>query len=313
MGSCFTESIGRIMGGLKYDVDMNPFGVLYNPMSVGNGLKILLENEEFDKNNLVKHHGLWHSFSHHGQFSSVDERETLERINLRIKGSSDFLHTSDFLFLTFGTAWVYRYAKTNEIVSNCHKIPAREFVRERVSAEKIIDTYSEILHKIWQVNPRLKVIFTVSPIRHWKDGAVENQRSKSTLFLAIDRLEELFPDKCAYFPSYEIVMDELRDYRFYAPDMLHLSEVAVSYIWERFSETFVDDDSLKISKEVSKINSAVKHRSISSESSDYHDFIKTFLKKTEEMGQRFPFLDFKLEKTFFNTRMDNLGAQEDGT
>ena len=229
-------------------------------------------------------------------------------INRRIKRSATFLKESGFLFLTFGTAWIYRYKKSGELVSNCHKIPAREFVRERLSVQQIVKVYCEFLNKSWQINPDLVFVFTVSPIRHCKDGAVENQRSKSTLILAVYQLiQELGTDKCAYFPSYEIVMDELRDYRFYAEDMLHISEVAIKHIWSRFETALINPESIEIAREVQKISNAVKHRPINKKSLEYSKFLLSFLNKLELLENRFPYLNLKLEKEYFNVKIEEFG------
>ena len=202
VGSCFTENIGNKMAELKYNVDINPFGILYNPVSVANGLQILLQKKEFTDSDLIKADGLNHSFYHHGRFSAVNKKETLKRINERIYASSEFLKKTEFLFITFGTAWVYRYKKTGNIVSNCHKIPSAEFKRERLQIEEIVNIYRILISELKKQNPDLKVVFTVSPVRHWKDGAVENQRSKAVLILAIDELiRECGENFCSYFPA----------------------------------------------------------------------------------------------------------------
>lgn len=309
MGSCFTENVGAKMEALKYPVDINPFGILYNPLSVANGLQLLLEEKTFSANDLIEHNGLWHSFSHHGRFSHNEQNKALHEINNRIKNSTAFLKQADFLFVTFGTAWIYRYKKSRDLVSNCHKIPAREFIRERLSVQQIVDVYRDLLKELWKINPDLKVVFTVSPIRHWKDGAIENQRSKSTLILAVDQLiQEFGIEKCAYFPSYEIVMDELRDYRFYAEDMLHISDVAIKHIWSRFEEALVDAESIEIAREVQKISNAVKHRPINKKTLEYSKFLLSFLRKLELLEKRFPYLNLKLEKEYFNVQIEEFGG-----
>ncbi len=297
MGSCFTENIGLRMANLKYPVDINPFGILYNPVSVANGLNILLKQQRFEKNDLIEHNGFWHSFSHHGRFSSTNAEETLTAINNRISSSGEFLKKADFLFITFGTAWVYRYKKTGQIVSNCHKIPAREFERFRLNVDEIVGKFGEILNRVRNRNNSLKIVFTVSPIRHWKDGAIENQRSKSTLLLAVDQLiKNSGEDKCSYFPSYEIMMDELRDYRFYAEDMIHPSEVAVNHIWEIFQEKLIGPESIEISKKVQKISSALNHKSINKFTNENLLFLNQTLDKINELKQRYPILKFSTEE-----------------
>lgn len=307
MGSCFTENVGQRLENANFQVDINPFGILYNPESVANGLDILLNNKIFSESDLVEHNGLWHSFSHHGKFSAADSDEVLSRINERISTSSAFLKTADFLFITFGTAWVYRHCESKHVVSNCHKIPAREFVRERLSVEQIVDRYKKLLSLIWAVNPELRVVFTVSPIRHWKDGAIENQRSKATLLLAVDQLQQEFKSRCAYFPSYEIVMDELRDYRFYAADMLHMSEVAVDYIYDKFQQALVEEESKKIAEKVLKIRSAVQHKPFNTNTEVFVKFLEQSLQKTLDLEKQFPYLNLKLEKNYFIRHLEHLG------
>lgn len=287
------------MQSLKYPVDINPFGILYNPYSVGNALQWLLDERKFDANDLFQHNGLWHSFMHHGRFSSAKQQEVLEKINSRIGFSSDWLCEADFLFLTFGTAWIYRYRETGDVVANCHKVPAAKFVRERLSVDEIVDIYSELLQRLWLQNPEMKIVFTVSPIRHWKDGAIENQRSKATLILAIDELVKQFSDKCSYFPSYEIVMDELRDYRFYAEDMLHLTDFAIDHIWSVFEESLIDTESRKTALQIQKVVNAMNHRPLNKCSQEFVVFLKKFLKMTEELEKEYPYLNLRLEKEYF--------------
>ncbi len=300
IGSCFTESIGNKMAALKYKVDVNPFGILYNPVSVANGLRILLQNKYFENNDLLHHDGLFYSFSHHGRFSFPTQTETLDAINSRIKSSSELLKKADFLFITFGTAWIYKWKETGQPVSNCHKIPDNEFQRLRLSVTEIVNDYLLLLDEIKKGNPTLKVIFTVSPVRHWKDGAIENQRSKATLLLAIDEIiKKVGNDSCAYFPSYEIMMDELRDYRFYADDMLHISDLAVNYIWDKFVATFIDEESRIAAKEVGKIVKAKNHRQSGKNILAYQNFLKMTLEKIKTMEKKFKGLDMREEKLYF--------------
>ena len=304
-GSCFSENIGQRLIDLKFKVDMNPFGILYNPESIANSLKIIIESRIFSEDDLFCDQGIWNSFYHHSRFSDVDQQATLGKINNRILSSNEFLKKADFLVITFGTAWVYELVKTGQIVSNCHKIPASEFKRFRLEVSDITNVYVELLEQIWKFNPGLKVIFTVSPIRHWKDGAVENQVSKATLLLAIDQLVSGFgKQKCNYFPSYELMMDELRDYRFYAEDMLHLSPVAVDYIFERFCQVAVTKESLKVSKEVVKILKAAMHRPFNNSTSEHNKFIQANLLEIDKLTERFPFLNFSVERTYFEQEME---------
>ncbi|HCY41175.1 MAG TPA: GSCFA domain protein [Prolixibacteraceae bacterium] len=304
MGSCFSENIGLKLQDLKFNVDMNPFGIIYNPVSIANSLKILLEKRIFTEVDLFQDHGLWNSFSHHSRFSDTDREAALEKMNTRIELSSDFLQKADFLIITFGTSWVYELKKSGQVVSNCHKVLSSEFKRFRLGVYEITEAYHELLEQLWIFNPNLKVVFTVSPIRHWKDGAVENQVSKATLLLAIDRLLNGFGNSnCGYFPSYEIMMDELRDYRFYAEDMVHLSPVAIDHIFDHFGKVLMSSDSLKLAKEVIKIRKAVLHRPANSASIEFERFLLYNLEEINKLTINFPYLNFENEKKYLEQEL----------
>lgn len=306
MGSCFSENIGKKLIDLKFRIDMNPFGVLYNPESIANSLRILLEKRVFIEPDLFFDQGQWCSFSHHSRFSGADCETALEKINSRINASNSFLKEADFLILTFGTAWVYELKRTGQIVSNCHKVPASEFRRFRLGVSEIIETYRQLLEELFVFNPNLKVVFTVSPIRHWKDGAVENQVSKATLLLAIDRIKAAFGDQvCGYFPSYELMMDELRDYRFYADDMLHIGQVAVDYIFDRFCKAMVSSESIEISAKVVKIIRAMQHIPFNPHSNEYRKFLQSNLNEISKLETKLPFLDWSNERNYFTSELNN--------
>jgi hypothetical protein len=310
LGSCFSENMGQKMIDLKYQVDMNPFGILYNPESIANSLKIVLEKRIFTADDLFNDQGLWNSFYHHSRFSDVNKEFALEKINNRIAQSHEFLKTLDFMVITFGSSWVYQLKKTGQIVSNCHKINASEFKRFRLEVLEVTELYHELLSKIWKLNPQLKIIFTVSPIRHWKDGAVGNQVSKATLLLAIDHLKHDFEGRgLSYFPSYELMMDELRDYRFYAEDMIHLSSVAIDYIFDRFSKFIISKESSQISNKVLKIRKAMLHRPVNVESVEYEKFLRLTLDEINQLNSNFPTLDFTEEKSYLEQKLSGLKSQ----
>ncbi len=306
-GSCFSENIGQKLFDLKFNVDINPFGILYNPESIANSLKILIENRFFTENDLFQDQGLWNSFYHHSRFSGTDPLTVLEKINNRIVSSHEFLKSADFLVITFGTAWVYELLYTGQIVSNCHKVPAAQFKRFRLGVHEIAEAYRNLLEELWTFNPKLKIVFTVSPIRHWKDGAVENQVSKSTLLLAIDRVISGFSnEQCSYFPSYEIMMDELRDYRYYAEDMLHPSQVATDYIFDRFCKVMVAKESIDLSKSIVKIRKAVLHRPVNTKSAEYESFLRVNIGEINKLKNSFPFLNFNEEEIYFEKQLSSL-------
>lgn len=302
MGSCFTENIGNKMDALKFPAVINPFGVLYNPESLQKGLEILIEQKQFTKDDLIFFNEQWFSFYHDTEFSHPDQQKCLNKINSSIKLAASQIRKSKYLIITFGTAWVYKYLETDNIVSNCHKIPAVEFERFKLCVENIFVEWTKLINRLNKLNKNLKIIFTVSPVRHWKDGAVQNQLSKSTLFLAIHQLIKIFKN-VEYFPSYEIMMDDLRDYRFYADDMLHPSSAAIEYIWEHFSETYFDSETKQINTEINKILQARNHRPLKPETENHKKFIKSQIKFIEKTLEAYPFIDLDKELNFFKSAL----------
>ena len=300
-GSCFVENIGEKLQKSKFQTLINPFGILYNPASIHASLVRILEKKLFSENELFEHEGVWKSFSHHSRFAELSPQAFLNNTNKKLEETCEFLQTTDFLIITFGTSWIYRLKESGEVVSNCHKLPGSYFIREKLSPEAIVATYTEVIRNLLQIRPEISIIFTVSPIRHWKDGAHENQLSKATLLLAIEQLQLLFPDNIIYFPAYEIVLDELRDYRFYAEDMIHPNETAISYIWERFSGCFFSKETEKQLFEIEKLNSATQHRPFNSQSKAFQEFIRKNLKLLEDMEKKYTELDFRKERIYFES------------
>ncbi len=298
-GSCFAENIGEKLQKSKFQTAINPFGILYNPESVRVSLERILEKKKFSGNELFEHEDVWKSFSHHSRFSELSPEAFLENANRKLEETADFLQTTDFLMITFGTAWIYRLKESGEVVSNCHKLPGALFVREKLMPDTVVEAYARLIRRLLQVRPSTKIIFTVSPIRHRKDGMHENQLSKAILLLAVEQLQRLFPTSVTYFPAYEIVLDELRDYRFYAGDMIHPNETAIRYIWERFSDCFFSEETKRQLSEIEKITAAVLHRPFNPQSKAFQDFIQKNLKTLSEIEKRFPNLDFRGERRYF--------------
>ena len=294
VGSCFTENIGQKLKYFRFRTEINPCGIVYNPLSVANVLKMLEEGRRFTEKDLWENQGKWVSFYHHGSFAALGKEECLQGINIRLAQAAAFLKQTDYLLITFGTAWVYRHRATGIIVSNCHKFPGTDFERFRPSAEEIVQLYQPLLAGLRERNPRLKVIFTVSPIRHWKDGAHANQMSKAILLLATEALCRYVP-QTYYFPAYEILMDELRDYRFYADDMLHPSPVAVSYLWECFTECYFSKETDRIMKEWEDIRKALAHKPFNAQSETYRKFLTQIVLKIERLKEKFPYFDLQKE------------------
>lgn len=259
IGSCFAAEIGSKMADGKMPVLINPSGTVFNPLSVDNTLNMVISGKMITRKDLFCHEGTWLSFSHYSDFSHGDPDVVVDRINLSTIRAHEFLKNAHYLFITFGTARVFRLSETGTVVSNCHKMPSSYFENQLLKPDDIVQAWNTRLSLLSAQFPDLKVIFTISPVRHWKDGAHGNQVSKSVLFLAVEELLA-HPSSPQYFPAYELLMDELRDYRFYADDMLHPSGSAVEYIWEAFSGSYLDSSTMEQWKEISGITRAMKHR-----------------------------------------------------
>ena len=285
-GSCFSENIGDKLLNYRFQADVNPFGILYNPLSISRAIKLLLVGKQpVSENDFIFHNEMYHSLMHHGDFSEIDKFECLENIFDRFYPAADFIRETDIFLITFGTAHIYKWKATGEVVGNCHKIPAEKFLRFRLSVDEIVAEWTEIISTI--KNKNAKFIFSVSPIRHWKDGAHENQISKSILHLAIDGLQSRFDD-VHYFPAYEILLDELRDYRFFSEDMMHPSSVAINYIWERFSETYFEDKTKRINEEWLHIYRAINHKPMNPKTEAHQKFLEQTELKMKVFFEKYP-------------------------
>lgn len=298
IGSCFTTNIGAYMQRYKFNVEVNPFGVLYNPASVTGSLHLLLDNKVFDESELLNQNGLWFSYSHHSSFSSVNKQACLDGINTRMAHASGFLRQTDFLFVTLGTAYTFQLKQSGRVVANCHKTQAKEFDRILLSSAEIVALFTKLIDRLLSVNPHLKIIFSVSPVRHLKDGAHGNQLSKANLLLAIDELQRSYTNSCFYFPAYELLLDDLRDYRFYADDMCHPSAIAVEYIWQKFSKAFIDKGCDDTMKQVEAIAAAAAHRPFNANTAQHKAFQQKTIEKIHLLQKQYPFMDFanELEK-----------------
>ena len=293
LGSCFAENLGARLRQFKFDVVFNPFGIVYHPAPAAHQLERIMTAEPYAVSELQQHNELWHSFDHHGRFSHPDVSECLEQINMELRQAHDQLARSGWLFVTFGSAWAYRSKSSGRMVSNCHKFPASDFERIRFGIDEIYAVWTETITRLRQFNPEIRIVFTVSPIRHLRDGAHENQLSKSTLLLAVDRLNRDM-ENTGYFPAYEIVLDELRDYRFYAEDMTHPNNVAIDCIRKRFCENCMTDETLQIMKVVEDIVKASEHRPIH-HTSELRTFAAACMEKIARLKQQMPLLDFTEE------------------
>jgi len=290
IGSCFAENIGVKMEEMMFRALKNPFGVLYNPSSVANACIHLANPKPFSTGDLFLYNEMYNSFMHSSKFSHADRDECLRLINSSLTESAKRFASINHLIITFGTAYVYKLKSTGQTVANCHKLPAAHFIRERLTTDEIVDEWSSLLCKLLSINASMKVIFTVSPIRHFRDGAHLNQVSKATLLLAVQSLCEKFPDTATYFPAYELMMDELRDYRFYADDMLHPSPVAIDYIWERFCETYMEPSTRETIREALDLSKMLNHRPLNTSSVLYKQFLTETMLKTERFREKYPYI-----------------------
>ena len=298
LGSCFAENIGNRFIENKFQTDLNPLGILYNPESIAMSIRRLLENRRWEGEELFRHEGLYHSFGHHSSFSDISKENCLHKINERLSFSAGNIPKTNNLFITFGTAYVYRLKETGQVVSNCHKLPAQLFMRERLTVQQIVEKWRTLLADLFETNKELIIFFTVSPVRYWQDGVHENQLSKSILLLAIEQLQTLFPERTVYFPAYEMMMDELRDYRFYAEDFCHPSNTAIQYIWERFTDTYMNEHTQQLMKEIGRIKKALNHKPLNQQSESYRQFISQTLLKIEQLREKMPYICFENELSY---------------
>lgn len=301
IGSCFAQNIGEYFQRYRFNILCNPFGVLYNPVSVHNSIKLAAEKTEFMKADLVENQGEWHSFYHHSDFSHHDQDVCLSNINEKITSTNQFLANADVLIITYGTSYVYRHREKNIIVSNCHKLPQSEFEHYRLSFESTTKTIRQTIELLRSINENIKIVFTVSPVRHWKDGAINNQLSKSNLLLSVNSLSCENKD-CLYFPSYEIVMDDLRDYRFYSEDLLHPNQIATDYIWKKFSDSIILEEDKSIMKDITQIVKAKEHKVRNPESQKHQEFLASQIIKISELKQKHPNIDLENDKEYFENQ-----------
>lgn len=293
-GSCFSMNIGNRFSELKFKTCVNPFGVLYNPASIAQSIRLIIEKTEFSETDLNFYDNKWFSYYHYTSFSNEDKNTCLININNSLQEAKKSLKEASFVFITLGTSFVYKLKSTGDIVANCHKIPAKEFKREFLSSSDSFSFLSEAIINLREINPKLNIIFTISPIRHWKDGAIENMRSKASLILTIHELQKKIPE-LYYFPVYEIFMDEMRDYRYYASDMLHPSTFAIDYIWDKFYNTFFTKETQLLVRKIEKINKSLQHKPVNPHSQQYKNFKKHLRKQMQDFNKQYPIIDFSAD------------------
>ncbi len=280
-GSCFTENMEKHLSYFKFQNISNSHGILFNPKSIETAINDCVTKKEYSQNDLQYFNDTWLSFNHHTKFSSVYLTKILHQINNNIAQTNKALTTASHILITLGTSWVYRNKETNDFVANCHKIPQKRFDKEMLSVDQIIKILESIIKNIKQINNKAIVIFTVSPIRHLRDGFVENTRSKANLHSAIHSVIDL--KTTYYFPSFEIMMDDLRDYRFYDSDLLHPTESAMEYIWDKFKNSWISENSYSLMKKINRIQKSLLHKPFREDSENHQEFLKKLSNKINQV------------------------------
>lgn len=309
-GSCFTEHIGDALSDWKFPTLLNPNGILFDAASVASSLISYIGPKRYVAEDLVFFNELWQSWQHHGHFSGTDQSAVLAAINASQVRAHAFLREADWLIITLGSAFSYRLvsdvpadlsagAGALAAVANCHRAPGKNFVKHLLTIEEIVTALDSCLHQLFYFNPNLKVIFTVSPVRHSRDGVVENNRSKARLIESVHHLVNKF-DRLYYFPAYELVIDVLRDYRFYDIDMVHPNYAATQFVLEKFVEYGIDPGSRQVLEEVKKLVVARRHRPLHPETSAHARFLKEQYERTVDLARRYPGLDLSEEMSFFS-------------
>lgn len=292
VGSCFAENIGEKLHYFKFQNTVNPFGIIFNPVSLEKIICRCVEKRYFTDEDIFFHNDLWHCYEVHSELSNPDKNDFLTRLNGLIDVTNQQLNEATHVLITLGTSWVYQLNSNDEIVANCHKVPQKEFTKQLLSIAEIEESLQNIISIIKSVNDKAKFIFTVSPVRHSKDGFVENNVSKAHLISAVYKVVNNQPTTLNYFPSYEIMMDELRDYRFYANDMLHPSQQAIDFIWIKFFENYVNEQEFQTMQEICTIQKGLSHRPFNPNTEAHQKFLKALNQKIEDVKKQFPHITF---------------------
>lgn len=298
-GSCFTEHIGNNLAELKFQVLQNPNGILFEPLSVCRSFVSYIQNKQYKEEDLFYFNELWQSWDHHSRFSHPDKKICLQQINASQTKAYHFIKEADWLIITLGSSFAYKLYENNCFVANCHKAPAQWFEKILIPIDEQIATLDNTIHQLFHFNPKLKIIFTISPVRHLRDGVVENNRSKARLIETVQHLVNKF-DRLFYFPAYELVIDVLRDYRFYDVDLAHPNYAATQFVMEKFTDYAFRESTLKLMKEIKQIVNAKNHKAFHPGSNQHQQFLKQHGELTRNLSKEHPHLDFTDELDYFN-------------
>lgn len=305
IGSCFTENIGEKLKKHKFQVLENPNGILFNPVSVAEAMDMYITGRKTTMDDIFLYNETWHSWKHHSRYSGISAEDCLDKINASTTIAHAYLMHADHLLITLGSSWLYTLtaeaanAVPGQVAANNHKAPAGWFSKRLMRPEEVKQVLGAMLDKLLLFNPQIQVIFTISPVRHLREGVIENNRSKAVLIQAVHDLVEQF-EQVYYFPAYELVIDDLRDYRFYAEDLVHPNYYATQYVWDKFVNACMDDETKELMKEIAEINLAFQHRPLNPNTSQHKHFLETYFRKTSLLKEKYSFLDMDAELSYFS-------------
>lgn len=299
LGSCFAEEMGDLLHQHKFSILQNPHGILYNPLSITGALQSYLDGKMYTAADLFLHEDLWHSWAHHSRFSASTQEEALSKINAEQQAAINVIDNADWLVITLGTAFTYQLKETGKLVGNCHKVPANAFYKKMLTVEDIVTALDNTMHRLFFRNRKVRILFTVSPVRYVRDGVVENNLSKAILLQAVHHMVNKF-ERLHYFPAYELVTDDLRDYRFYKEDLVHPNAMAVQYVWEQFVKYSLAPAEQALLHQVQELRQAAAHRPFNPETPQHRQFLATYAQKTSNLQNAHSFLDLSAEAAYFN-------------
>lgn len=289
VGSCFSDNIGKKLDYFKFQNLQNPFGILFQPKAIESLITNAVGKKQYSEKDIFFYNEQWHGFDAHSKLSSNSKDVLLHKLNEQSILTNKEIVAATHIIITLGTAWVYRFIENNRIVANCHKVPQNQFSKELLSVDEVVKSLTSIISAIKSINSNATIIFTVSPVRHIKDGFVENTRSKAQLISAI---HQVINNQIFYFPSYELMMDELRDYRFYAEDMIHPNQIAINYIWEKFQNVWISQEASKTMDAIDYIQKGLLHKPFNSNSEAHQLFLKKIEEKQQQLKLKLPFIRF---------------------
>lgn len=305
IGSCFATEIAQKLIHYKFNTYHNPFGILFHPLAIENALMRIYSNQEYISSEIYKYEELYISWDHSSTFDSVNAETILNQINKNIQTAHDFLRNTDLIIITLGTSWIYKLKQFDIIVANCHKIPNSNFNKLLLTENQIKTSLKNIVEMLNDLGKdKVKILFTLSPVRHIKDGLVENNRSKAQLLSAIHSVVDLY-DNCEYFPAYEFIMDDLRDYRFYKEDLVHPNEVAIQYIWNKFKNSFMSNEVESIMQRIDKIKLSLQHKAQNESTIAHKKFLYNILKNIQDLEPLLPKGSMQLEYHLLKNRIEN--------